>query len=66
MQVLREGVRRLTFHLWVFVNGCLAALSLTFSLWLLQEMTAEVRDGFRTDSYIICLRSTSLLFSPAL
>lgn len=40
-EVLREGVRRLTFHLWVFVNGCLAALSHTFSLWLLQEMTTE-------------------------
>lgn len=39
--MLREGVRRLTFHMWVFVNGCLTALSLTFSLWLLQEMTAE-------------------------
>ncbi|KAG0729630.1 hypothetical protein GWK47_029956 [Chionoecetes opilio] len=40
-EVLREGVRRLTFHIWVFVNGSLAALSLTFSLWLLQEITAK-------------------------
>lgn len=40
-EVLREGIRRLTFHVWVFINGCLVALSFTFSLWLLQEMTVE-------------------------
>ncbi|KAG7155603.1 hypothetical protein Hamer_G015972 [Homarus americanus] len=39
--VLREGVRRLTFHSWVFANGTLAAFSYTFSIWLLQEMTQQ-------------------------
>lgn len=62
MQVLREGVRRLTFHLWVFVNGCLVSLSLTFSLWLLQEMTMEVRNGCRTDNHYYYFRSISQAF----
>nr|XP_045604818.1 uncharacterized protein LOC123762351 isoform X2 [Procambarus clarkii] len=40
-EVLREGLRRLTFHSWVLANGCLAAFSFTFSIWLLQEMTSQ-------------------------
>ncbi|KAK3867171.1 hypothetical protein Pcinc_027353 [Petrolisthes cinctipes] len=40
-EVLREGVRRLTFHTWVWFCGVLAALSLTFSLWLVQELAPQ-------------------------
>ncbi|XP_071530453.1 uncharacterized protein [Panulirus ornatus] len=40
-EVLREGLRRLAFHGWVFATGCLSSYSLTFSLFLLQEMTPQ-------------------------
>ncbi|KAK8735094.1 hypothetical protein OTU49_005489 [Cherax quadricarinatus] len=40
-EVLTEGIRRLTFHAWVLANGCLAAFSFTFGIWLLQEMTPQ-------------------------
>ncbi|XP_042890262.1 uncharacterized protein LOC122265130 isoform X2 [Penaeus japonicus] len=38
-EVLREGLRRMSFHVWVFVTGSLAALTLTYGLWLIQEIT---------------------------
>ncbi|XP_066972107.1 uncharacterized protein [Macrobrachium rosenbergii] len=40
-EVLREGVRRLAFHIWILANGCVSALSLTFGLWLILEVTGE-------------------------
>ncbi|XP_063607703.1 uncharacterized protein LOC134782223 isoform X1 [Penaeus indicus] len=40
-EVLREGLRRMSFHTWVFVTGSLAALTLTFGIWLIQEITSS-------------------------
>ncbi|KAK7071037.1 hypothetical protein SK128_021026 [Halocaridina rubra] len=38
-EVLKEGIRRLSFHTWVLVNGFVTALPNTFGLWIILEMT---------------------------
>lgn len=44
-EVLREGLRRMSFHTWVFATGCLAALSLTFGIWLIQDIAGSQGAG---------------------